>query len=134
MATFIFTASERFDRAVAEPGDNLTNLLQGLSAKKGLGRLFAQLSTLAWAVAASQARAWHPADGCMLVHVAQCTVRIAQRLVLIFLRWGKLLAVVRSVHVLLCWHDEMYFPFAHMLKVLILSGSGKCSGLRACCP
>lgn len=54
MATFIFGASERFDRAVAEPGDNLTNLLQGLSKKKGLGRLFAQLSTLAWAVAASQ--------------------------------------------------------------------------------
>lgn len=57
MATFIFTASERFDIAVAEPGDNLTNLLQGLSKKKGLGRLFAQLSTLAWAVAASQVSA-----------------------------------------------------------------------------
>lgn len=95
MATFIFTASERFDRAVAEPGDNLTNLLQGLSKKKGLGRLFAQLSTLAWAVAASQVRAWHPADGCMLVHVAQCNVRIAQVLVLLFCRgeaFGILLA------------------------------------------
>ena len=79
MATFIFTASERFDRAVAEPGDNLTNLLQGLSKKKGLGRLFAQLSTLAWAVAASQARAWHPADACMLAHARSvpCALRKA---------------------------------------------------------
>ncbi|KAK9824999.1 hypothetical protein WJX81_007493 [Elliptochloris bilobata] len=54
MASFIFGASERFDRAVAEPGDNLTNLLLGLDKTKGLGKLFAQLSTLAWAVAASQ--------------------------------------------------------------------------------
>ena len=54
MASFIFAASERFDRAVAEPGDNLTNLLLGLSKTKGLGKLFVQLSTLAWAVAASQ--------------------------------------------------------------------------------
>ena len=79
MATFIFTASERFDRAVAEPGDNLTNLLQGLGNKKGLGRLFAQLSTLAWAVAASQARAWHPGDVCMLAY-ASCR---AHRLLLL---------------------------------------------------
>ncbi len=56
MASFIFSASERFDRAVAEPGDNITNLLKGLSKEGGLGKLFAQLSTLAWAVAASQAR------------------------------------------------------------------------------
>jgi len=56
MASFIFSASERFDRAVAEPGDNITNLLKGLSKEEGLGKLFAQLSTLAWAVAASQAR------------------------------------------------------------------------------
>lgn len=81
MATFIFTASERFDRAVAEPGDNLTNLLQGLSKTKGLGRLFAQLSTLAWAVAASQARAWRRLMcACWQRHRA---MRVAHRLLML---------------------------------------------------